>query len=193
MKFIKLLLLGVTLSLSSVGFTQDVAIKTNLIGDALLSPNIGVEFGVAPQWTVDIPVSFNGWSINNRLWKHWYVQPEARYWLCDKFAGHFVGFHVHGGQYNVGGFDGKIKFLNTDFRRLADSRFQGWFAGAGISYGYAWILGRHWNLEAEIGFGWSYTHYDRFECMGCGRKVESGKAHNYVGPTKAALNLVYVF
>jgi len=193
MKFIKLLLLGVTLSLSSVGFTQDVAIKTNLIGDALLSPNIGVEFGVAPQWTVDIPVSFNGWSINDRLWKHWYVQPEARYWLCDKFAGHFVGFHVHGGQYNVGGFDGKIKFLNTDFRRLADSRFQGWFAGAGISYGYAWILGRHWNLEAEIGFGWSYTHYDRFECMGCGRKVESGKAHNYVGPTKAALNLVYVF
>lgn len=193
MKFIKLLLLGVTLSLSSVGFTQDVAIKTNLIGDALLSPNIGVEFGVAPQWTVDIPVSFNGWAINNRLWKHWYVQPEARYWLCDKFAGHFVGFHVHGGQYNVGGFDGKIKFLNTDFRRLADSRFQGWFAGAGISYGYAWILGRHWNLEAEIGFGWSYTHYDRFECMGCGRKVESGKAHNYVGPTKAALNLVYVF
>ncbi len=193
MKFLHLLLLSVTFSLSSVGFAQNVAIKTNLIGDALLSPNIGVELGVAPKWSVDIPVSFNGWSINDRLWKHWYIQPEARYWFCDKFAGHFVGFHVHGGQYNIGGFDGKIKFLNTDLRRLADSRFQGWFAGAGISYGYAWILGRHWNLEAEIGIGWSYTRYDRFECMGCGRKVESGKAHNYVGPTKAALNLVYVF
>ena len=94
---------------------------------------------------------------------------------------------------NIGGWDGHVKFLNTDFRRLKDSRFQGWFAGAGISYGYSWILGKHWNIEAEIGFGWAYTRYDRFECAGCGRKVESDHVHNYVGPTKAAINMVYVF
>ncbi len=187
-------MLGIALSLSSVATGQKVALKNNLIGDALLNPNIGVEVGVAPHWTVDVPFSFNAWNLSHdRKWKHWYVQPGARYWFCDRFAGHFVGVHAHGGKYNIGGFDGKIKFLNTDFRRLDDSRFQGWFAGAGISYGYSWILGKHWNVEAEIGFGWSYTRYDRFECAGCGRKVESDRVHNYVGPTKAAISMVYMF
>jgi len=101
--------------------------------------------------------------------------------------------HLHGGQYNVGGLKNSISFLGTDFSRLGDSRFQGWFAGAGLAYGYTWVLGKHWNLEAEIGFGYSYTKYDRFECAGCGRKVEEDKDHHYVGPTKAAINLVYVF
>ena len=45
----------------------------------------------------------------------------------------------------------------------------------------------------EEGFGYSYTRYDRFRCTGCGRKVETDKPHHYVGPTKAAINLVYVF
>ena len=55
------------------------------------------------------------------------------------------------------------------------------------------MLGRHWNFAAEIGFGYSYVRYDRFECEGCEQKVESDQEHHYIGPTKAALNLVYVF
>ena len=125
--------------------------------------------------------------------KHWVLQPEARYWLCDRFSGHFFGAHMHAGQYNVGGFNGVINLLGTDARKLKDYRYQGWFVGAGVAYGYAWILNRYWNLEAEIGFGYSYTRYDRFRCTGCGKKVETNKPHHYVGPTKAAINLVYVF
>ena len=194
MKSIKFVMLCIALSLSSAALGQKVALKTNLIGDALLNPNLGIELGIAPKWSLDVPASFNAWNLSHdRKWKHWYVQPGVRYWFCDRMAGHFVGMHFHGGQYNIGGWDGHVKFLNTDFRRLKDSRFQGWFAGAGISYGYSWILGKHWNLEAEIGFGWAYTRYDRFECAGCGRKVESDRVHNYVGPTKAAINMVYVF
>lgn len=173
---------------------QDVAVKTNLLSDAVLNPNAGVEIGLAPKWTLDVSGQFNGWTLSHdRRWKHWAVQPEARYWFCDRFAGHFVGLHAHGGQYNIGGIDGRINFLGTDARKLKDTRYQGWFAGAGISYGYAWILGRHWNLEAEIGIGYSYTRYDRFRCSGCGKKIETDKTHHYVGPTKAAVNLVYLF
>lgn len=93
----------------------------------------------------------------------------------------------------MGGFDGKINMLGTDFSKLANSRFQGWFIGGGISYGYAWMLGTHWNIEAEIGFGYSYSRYDQYRCAGCGKKVRSNIPHNYVGPTKAALNMVYLF
>lgn len=187
------LLLAVLATVQTVG-AQDVAIKTNLVDDALLDVNLGVEVGLAPRWTVDVPFSYNGWILSHgRRWKHWYAQPGVRYWFCDRFAGHFVGVHTHGGQYNMGGFNGRLNLPDNDFRKLEDSRYQGWFVGAGISYGYAWILGTHWNLEAEIGVGYSYTQYDQFRCTGCGKRTKENEPHHYVGPTKASVNLVYLF
>lgn len=174
---------------------QKIAIKTNLLYDALLTVNAGAEFRVAPQWSVDLSGNINAWSLDHgKKWKHWLVQPEVRYWLCDAFAGHFLGAHALAGQYNVGHIDlGGFRLFGTGFKGLRDHRYQGWYGGLGIAYGYAWILTKHLNLEAELGFGWIYTKYDTFECVGCGRKTAEGRKHHYVGPTKAAINLVYVF
>ena len=164
-----LLLLAMALFLVQEAKAQKVALKTNIVYDVTANVNAGIELGLAPKWSLDVSGNFNAWDMSHgRKWKHWLVQPEFRYWFCDRFSGHFLGFHLHGGQYNVGGLKNSISFLGTDFSRLSDSRFQGWFAGAGLAYGYSWILNEHWNLEAEIGFG-------------------------YVGPTKAAINLVYLF
>ena len=190
--FLLLVLFFVGLSQGVNG--QNIAVKSNILSDVLLTPNIGIEVGMAPKWTIDVSGQFNAWTLSHmRRWKHVAMQPEVRYWFCDRFSGHFIGMHVHGGWYNIGGFDGKINMLGTDARKLKDSRFQGWFAGAGVAYGYALILGRHWNLEAELGFGYSFTKYERFSCVGCGKKVETDRTHHYIGPTKLAINLVYVF
>ena len=172
---------------------QDWAIKTNLLYDATATVNLGFEAGLAPRWTLDVSGNYNGWTIREHKWKHWLAQPEARYWFCDRFARHFLGFHVLGGQFNVGHIDTDIKFLGSDFSRLKDHRYQGWGIGAGVAYGYAFLLGRHWNLELELGVGYIYSRYDVFECRDCGRKVAGDRDRHYVGPTKAAVNLVYVF
>lgn len=189
-----LLLLAMALFLAQEAKAQKVALKTNIVYDVTANVNAGIELGLAPKWSLDVSGNFNAWDMSHgRKWKHWFAQPEFRYWFCDRFSGHFLALHLHGGQYNVGGLKNSISFLGTDFSRLGDSRFQGWFAGAGLAYGYSWILNKHWNLEAEIGFGYSYTRFDTFECVGCGRKVEEDADHHYVGPTKAAINLVYLF
>ncbi|MEZ3550072.1 MAG: DUF3575 domain-containing protein [Muribaculaceae bacterium] len=172
---------------------QNVALKTNLISDAALSPNLGVEVGLAPKWSLDISGQMNLWTINNHKWKHWLVQPEARYWFCRRFAGHFLGIEAHGGQYNAGNINLDLNMLGTDFRKLRHQRVQGWFAGGGITYGYAWPVHPHWNIEAEIGIGYSYTRYDSYPCNSCGTKIDNDRVHNYVGPTKAAINIVYLF
>ena len=172
---------------------QEVVLKTNLVSDAILSPNLAVEVGMAPRWTLDLNGNINAWNINGHSWKHWMVQPEARYWFCNRWAGHFVGAHIHGGQYNVGALKNNISFLGSDFSNLSDKRYQGWFAGVGVAYGYAWILNKRWTLEAEIGLGYAYTRFDVYPCATCGKKIEKDKPHHYVGPTKAAVNLVYVF
>lgn len=172
---------------------QTVAVKTNLIGDGLLSPNASIEVGIAPKWSAEISGQFNLWDVNDHKWKHYAIQPELRYWMCQRFAGHFFGLHLIGGQYNFGNIDADFTFLGSDFSNLKDNRYQGWGAGAGIAYGYAWPVARHWNIEAELGIGWIYTRFDSYPCATCGRKIDENKDHNYVGPTKAALNIVYLF
>jgi hypothetical protein len=187
---------------------QKVAVKSNLLMDATLSPNLGIEVGIAPRWTLDLSGQINAWTLSHeRKWKHWMVQPEARYWFCERFNRHFLAVHLQGGEFNVGNFDGVdnnpvapvddchgFNFLGTEYTRLYHNRYEGWFAGAGIGYGYAWILSKHWNLEAEIGVGYNYSRYDRFkDCKGCSDKEKDNKEHHYVGPTKAAVSLVYAF
>lgn len=194
MKKIIVLFLVLVASVGSAK-AQDVALKTNLLYDALLNVNLGAEVRLAPKWSADLSGNFNAWTLSHgKKWKHWLAQPEVRYWFCDAFAGHFIGAHALVGQYNVGHIDmGDFSFLGSPFKGLKDHRYQGWYGGLGVAYGYSWILSKHFNIEAEIGLGWIYTHYDTFECAGCGRKIARDKVHNYVGPTKAAVSLVYVF
>lgn len=172
---------------------QDFAVKTNLLYDATLTVNAGAEVGLSPRWSFDLSGNYNGWAVSGHKWKHWLVQPEVRYWFCDRFAGHFLGAHLLGGQYNFGHFDTSLSFFGTDYSVFADTRHQGWYVGAGVAYGYSFILNRHLNLELELGLGYVYTRYDVFQCEGCGKKIEEDKPHHYIGPTKAALNLVYQF
>lgn len=192
---IRFLLISLLVFLTTLfAYGQKASVKTNLLSDGFLNPNVAVELAVASRWTVDMSGQFNLWKLSNdRQWRHWAVQPEARYWFCDRFSGHFVGAHLLGGQYNVGGIDIPFSFLGTDFRKVKDTRFQGWFAGVGVAYGYAWALHEHWNLEGVIGIGWTYTRYDRFRCTDCGKKIRENAPHNYLGPTEVALNLEYVF
>lgn len=172
---------------------QNMAVKTNLIYDATATVNAGLEVGLAPKWTLDLSGNLNTWSKNvYTKWKHWMLQPEARYWFCDRFSRHFIGAHLIAGAFNFGNINNDISFLGTDFSVLSDYRYQGHAYGCGAAYGFAFMLSEHLNLELEAGFGYVYLDYESFQCSDCGRKVGDG-IHHYVGPTKAAVNLVFVF
>lgn len=158
------------------------AVKTNALYWATTTPNLGIEFAVGRKHTIDISGNYNPFSFSDKKFKHWFVQPEYRYWFCDRFYRHFIGIHAHVGEFNVC----NIKLLNTEHYR-----YQGTFYGAGISYGYHWILGNHWSLETSIGIGYARIDYDKFPCKDCGSRIKEDHK-NYFGPTKAALSLIYV-
>lgn len=75
-----------------------LALKTNLLYAATLTPNLGLEIGITPQISLNIVGSYNPWNRegkkgdNDKL-VHWLVQPEVRYWLCEASNGHFIGIH----------------------------------------------------------------------------------------------------
>lgn len=170
-------------------YSQNVAVKTNLLGWGGASPNLGLEIGVGKKSTLDVVYSFNPFEFGNRrYWKHWRVVPEYRYWFCERFHGHFIGVHAIGGEYNLA----RVKLPFGVYKNTRHARYEGWGAGGGISYGYQWLLSLHWSFEATLGVGYIYSEYDKYPCASCGRKIDSGRKH-YLGPTKAALNLIYVF
>ena len=49
-----------------------------------------------------------------------------------------------------------------------------------------------WNFEASIGVGAAYITYDKFNCGICGAKINDGDKI-YIGPTKLALSLLFMF
>ena len=87
MKAVKRTITAMALLLSAIagGSAQQVGIKTNLLYDAALSPNLGIEIQTAPRWSFDLSGNLNAWTVKGHKWKHWLVQPEMRYWLCEGF------------------------------------------------------------------------------------------------------------
>uniref|UniRef100_S0DF02 DUF3575 domain-containing protein n=1 Tax=termite gut metagenome TaxID=433724 RepID=S0DF02_9ZZZZ len=163
-------------------------IKTNLLYDATATLNLGVEFRTGGKTSLDISGGYNPWTFkNDRKWKHYLVRPEFRWWPKETFRGHFFGVHAHYALYNIGNLPKPpfSEYMNTH-------RFEGWLAGAGVSYGYRWNFDHRWAMEATVGVGYAYLSYDKFTCGRCGEIIGS-EARHYFGPTKVGLNLIYGF
>lgn len=190
-------LILLVLCLMTVGYASaqgEVGIKTNLLyGGYTFTPNLGVEIGLGKRTTLDISGGYNwlnldGTKNNNKKLVHWIAQPEFRYFLCEKFNGHFFGVHALYSQYNIGGHELPL-LLGKGSK---DFRFEGSAWGAGLSYGYQLMLGKHWNVEFNIGVGYAQLKYDKYSCTKCGDKIETGATTHYLGPTKAGISLIYI-
>jgi hypothetical protein len=114
-----LLMFFVLLIADSKLSAQEMALKSNLLYDATTTINLGYEAALNHKTTLDIGVSYNPWVLGHK-WvgiegagdmfvekrsvrlKHFMVQPEVRWWMCEKFNGHYFGVHVHGGVFDVG-------------------------------------------------------------------------------------------
>lgn len=188
MKKLLLLTLLLTACIASTMHGQHLAVKSNLLYDATTTMNLGLEAGLARKWTLDVPFNYNPWKLNNgaRL-KHWGVQPELRYWPCERFNRWFFGLHGHYSDFNVGGWP-DWSFISDNMK---DNRYQGQLYGGGVSVGRSWIIRKRWSIEATIGVGYARISYEKYPCTTCGTMIkDTGK--NYFGPTKAAISLIYV-
>ena len=186
-----ILLLGVLLAVQPL-HGQDVELKTNLLYLATATPNVSAEWKVGRQYSAALTVGYNpfrfgqyedteGNRVNPKL-HHWLTSGEMRYWFCKTFLGWNVGVNVFGGEYNVGG----IRFIHA----FKEGRYKGWGVGAGVTAGYQFPLSVKWSLDLSIGLGYIYSRYTKYNCYACSDKQGSYKK-NYLGPTKAAVSLVY--
>ena len=108
---------------------QVVAVKTNVLYDAITTPNIGAEVAFNKHWSVEASGYYNGWTFSSdKSFKHWMIQPEARYWIHERFNGHFFGVHAQYIDYDFAG----LKLL---YGMEKKNSYNGNAYGGGISYG----------------------------------------------------------
>ena len=103
---------------------QHTAVKTNALYWATTTPNIAVETKLARKWTGELSVGWNPFTFSdNRKIRHIAVQPEARYWLCSPYAGHFLAAHLIYSHYNAGGINPNRSLENDKKLFLMTSKF----------------------------------------------------------------------
>lgn len=182
-------LLAIALLASTSAVAQRVVAKTNLLYWGTGTPNLGLEVATGRKTSFSLHAGVQPWQYSDtKKLKHWLVQPEFRFWPCEVFMGHVIGIQALGGQFNAGGIDLPLGILPT----LDDNRYQGWAVGAGLSYGYHLLLNRRWSMEFSLAVGYLYVDYNKYRCLHCGDPLKKGH-RNYLGPTKAAVNLIYNF
>ncbi len=145
--------------------------------------NLEAEVGLGQKTSLALSGLYNPWTFRDDKMMHLgALQPEFKYWFCERFEGHFIGIHAHGAQ-----FFGDFWGLSRN-----NKRYDGYLVGAGISWGYDWILSNHWNLEVECGVGVNHTWYKESECLPC-MKASERKTKTFFSPTKLAISFVYLF
>lgn len=162
-----------------------VAIKTNLLWDAALCANLGVEIELWPKWSLDIPVWYSPYDITGR-WRIRLLasQPEVRYWLKEAGVGHFFGVHTSIIGFNVS-FNGDYRYQDPNYAAF----------GVGLGYGYAFHLDkeRRWSLEANIGAGYIGYKWIKYHNTGRnGAEVSRGQGI-YWGVTRVGFTVAYKF
>ncbi|MDH6303494.1 hypothetical protein M2459_000573 [Parabacteroides sp. PF5-5] len=163
---------------------QQIAIKSNLVYDATASINIGAEYAINKRISVDLSGNYNGWDVGDKSWKHWMIQPEARYWLFESFNGHFFGVHAMYADYDIS----RLDFSLADFKRKY--QYVGTAYGGGVSYGYSLYVTPRVNIEFTAGIGYLNFEYDKTLIKS--QQLEGRFTKSYFGPTKLGISIIYI-
>ena len=179
-----LLLIPVNMKAQTESKPSPVALKTNLLYDVLLVPNIGIEVSLGRQWTVAGEGMLAWWSSDN---KHRYWQTYGGYLTVRRylnanrspFTGHHVGAYGLALTYDVewGG------------KGYQASKFG---FGGGLEYGYSMAVGRRLNLDFSLGIGYQGGEYKEYEPQGDRYMWLATRQRHWFGPTKAEVSLVWL-
>ena len=168
---------------------RHVALRTNLLYDATLSPNLGFDVRVDSAWTVGLLAGVNAWDIDkteNKKWRHMLFSLRARKFRKNLFEkGYYEGDLIYS-HFNVG----NIKFPFGLYSAVKNHRLQGDLVALGGKYGYSWILTRDWRIEAEGGIAVGYAWFKEYDCPHCGTFLGNGD-RIFLLP-QLGINVVYI-
>lgn len=169
-------------------------IRTNMLYDALLLPNIGMEFYLGENWSVTADWMYGWWKTDRKRW-YWRAYGgdiAIRKWLGKAsrkkpLTGHHLGLYGQiftydfeaGGRGYMGGKPGGTLWDKMNY-------------ATGIEYGYSLPIAKRLNIDFAVGIGyWGGTYYEYTPCDEH-YVWQSTKQRCWIGPTKADVSLIWL-
>ena len=171
-----------------------LAIKSNLLYDAVLIPNIGIEVYLGSNYSLSANWAYSWWNNNRADWWWRYYGGEVairRYFgkgtAKESFTGHHAGIYA--------------SMFTYDFEMGKKGYMAGIPGGniwdkanyaAGIEYGYSLPIAGRLNIDFAIGVGYMWGEYREYKPIDGCYVWQATKSRNYFGPTKAEVSLVWL-
>ena len=156
------------------------ALKTNLLGYAILMPNLELEWKFADRWSVALEGQ-GAWYARetpHKVYRVATIMPEVRFWVIDRSRWHgmYVGLFGGAGLYDL--CNGK-------------KGHEGEGGMVGASVGYMWPISKHLSLDAGIGAGYMHVRDKVYVPLDGHYLYQYTRNLNYFGPLRLKLSLVW--
>lgn len=165
---------------------QKFSVSTNLAGYLNFGTlNIEASYPVARHWCITAGAKYNPFTFNlgqdkqDARSKQQLYAAGVRYWPWHVYSGWWIAGKVQYQEYNIGG-------ITSPSVREGD-RY-----GAAISGGYAYMFGKHFNIEFGAGIWSGLDKYTKYACPVCGPKEDSGKKI-FILPSDIIIAFSFVF
>jgi len=171
-----------------------MSLKTNMLFDALLLPNIGIEFYLGHDWSISGNWMYGWWDNKGRqrYWRAYGGELAVRRWFGPAAArkpltGHHLGLYGHiftydfefGNRGEMGGEPGKPLWSRPSY-------------AFGLEYGYSMPIAGRLNIDFVLGVGYLGGSYYKYRPVGNQFVAESLHRRNWLGPTKLEVSLVWL-
>ena len=161
------------------------ALKSNLLYDALLIPNLSLEASIGSGWTLGAGGMFAWWSkdAKHRYWRIYGGGLEIRKYFgtlskSKPLQGHHLGIYGD--------------FLTYDFEFGAKGYQSKATYAAGIKYGYSHPIANRLNLDFALGIGYLHSNYKTYVPRDGCYVYQETKKQKWLGPTQAEISLVWL-
>lgn len=163
-----------------------MAIKTNMLYDVLLVPNIGVEFYLGHNFSAvaNWHCAWIGLESKGKIWRNYGGDIALRRWFGKQakqspLSGHHVGLYAQALTYDI--------HLNK-----IGSFAEDWNWSVGVEYGYSLPIARKLNLDFTLGLGYHWGEYHKYKLVDEHKVWTATNRRYYVGPTKCEVSLVWL-
>ena len=160
------------------------ALKSNLLYDALLVPNLSLEASIGSGWTLGAGGMLAWWSkdAKHRYWRIYGGDLEIRKYFgtlakSKPLQGHHLGIYGD--------------FLTYDFEFGAKGYQSKATYAAGIKYGYSHPIANRLNLDFALGIGYLHSNYKTYVPKDGCYVYQNTKKRKWLGPTQAEISLVW--
>ena len=161
------------------------ALKSNLLYDALLIPNLSLEASIGSGWTLGAGGMLAWWSkdAKHRYWRIYGGDLEIRKYFgtlskSKPLQGHHLGIYGD--------------FLTYDFEFGAKGYQSKATYAAGIKYGYSHPIANRLNLDFALGIGYLHSNYKTYVPRDGCYVYQETKKQKWLGPTQAEISLVWL-